>query len=107
MTFWEEIRFILGAGLLIGGLFVLVTAVIGNFRFSFVLSRMHAAGLGDTLGIVLVFLGITVLRGITGLTLKLLVIVALLWISSPTVSHLIMRTEIENGSPADKEKKKA
>ena len=104
MTFFEWVRFLLGAALLLGGLFVMVTAVIGNYRFRNVLCRMHAAGLGDTLGIVLVFAGITVLCGISVFTLKLAAIVVLLWISSPVASHMIMRMEIENGSSADGKK---
>lgn len=104
MTFLEWIRFLLGAALLLGGLFVMVTAVIGNYRFRNVLCRMHAAGLGDTLGIVLVFAGITVLCGISVFTLKLAAVVVLLWISSPAASHMIMRMEIENGSSADGQK---
>ena len=104
MTFFEWVRFLLGAVLLLSGLFVMVTAVIGNYRFCNVLCRMHAAGLGDTLGIVLVFAGITVLCGISVFTLKLAAIVVLLWISSPVASHMIMRMEIENGSSADGKK---
>lgn len=104
MTFLEWIRFLLGAALLLGGLFVMVTAVIGNYRFRNVLCRMHAAGLGDTLGIVLVFAGITVLCGLSVFTLKLAAVVVLLWISSPAASHMIMRMEIENGSSADGQK---
>ena len=55
MTAGEIIRFALGGLLLLSGLFFMVSAVIGNFRFSDVLPRMHAAGVGDTLGIALIF----------------------------------------------------
>lgn len=104
MTFFEWIRFLLGAALLLAGAFVMVTAVIGNFRFNYVLCRMHAAGLGDTLGIILIFAGITVLCGVSVFTLKLAAVIALLWVSSPVASHMIMRMEIENGSSADGKK---
>lgn len=98
MTILEIIRLIAGGLLLIGGLFCMVTAVIGNFRFRDVLPRMHAAGVGDTLGIALIFAGITVLCGFSAFTLKLLAVVVLLWISSPTLSHLIMKMEWKNGA---------
>lgn len=102
MTTLEIIRLAAGCVLLLAGLFVMVTAVVGNFRFRYALLRMHAAGLGDTLGIFLLFAGITVLRGFSFFTAKLALIVLLLWVSSPTASHLILRMEIENGAPADK-----
>lgn len=106
MTVFEWLRLILGGALLFGGIFVFVTGVIGNFRFSYALCRMHAAGLGDTLGIVLVFLGLTVLEGVSAFTLKLWLTAALLWVSSPTASHRIMQMEIRRGSSAGKEQKK-
>ena len=53
MTSAEGIRLAVGGILMLGGLFVFVTAVIGNFRFPDAATRMHAAALGDTLGILL------------------------------------------------------
>ena len=96
MTVGESIRFLAGALLLLGGLFALVTAVIGNFRFHDARMRMHAAGVGDTLGVFLLFAGITVLCGVSAFTLKLLAVLLFLWVSSPTLSHLIMKMEWQN-----------
>ena len=108
MTALEWIRFLLGALLMLCGCFFMVSAVIGNYRFRYVLMRMHAAGLGDTLGILLLFAGLWVLCGFSVFTLKLAVILLFLWVSSPVASHLIMRMVIENGGSADgrKEEKK-
>lgn len=93
MSNFETIRLILGGILLLGGLFCLVTAVIGNYRFKDVTQRMHAAGVGDTFGVLLLFAGITVLCGISSFTVKMTVVLALMWISGPTLSHLIMKLE--------------
>ena len=79
----------------------MITAVIGNYRFPYVLMRMHAAGIGDTFGILLLFAGLLILCGLSVFTLKLAVILLLLWTTSPVASHLIMRMGIENGSSAD------
>jgi len=100
MTASEMIRFAVGALLTAGGLFVIVTGVIGNFRFRYVLSRMHAAGLGDTLGLLLTVAGLIVLNGFSVFALKLILIVILFWCTSPVASHMIMKMEIENGSSA-------
>ena len=104
MTVLEWIRFLFGAALMLCGSFLLVTAVIGNYRFRNAPCRMHAAGLGDTLGILLLFLGLLVLCGFSVFTLKLGVIVFLLWITSPVTSHLILRMQVENGCRADGQK---
>lgn len=101
MTASEWIRFITGAVLTSCGIFVTVTGVIGNFRFRYVLARMHAAGLGDTLGLLLIMAGLAVFSGFGAFAVKLAVIVAVFWIASPVSSHLIMKMEIENGSSAD------
>ena len=106
MTVLEWIRFLLGALLLLSGTFFIVSSVIGNYRFRYVLARMHAAGLGDTLGILLLFAGIAILCGFSVFTLKLLLIILLLWATSPVASHLIMQMEIKNGSSADGRKEK-
>ena len=49
----EWIRFWISAVLLAAGVFWYIAAVIGVHRFGFVMNRMHAAGIGDTLGILI------------------------------------------------------
>ena len=51
MQMLEWIRFILGTGLLLVGLGIFLLQVFGVFKFKYVLNRMHAAAMGDTLGI--------------------------------------------------------
>lgn len=53
----EWIQFLLGVSLLIGGLFIFVVQLVGVFKFRFVLNRMHAAAMGDTLGIMISLTG--------------------------------------------------
>ena len=89
MTAAEGIRLAVGGILMLGGLFVFVTAVIGNYRFPDAATRMHAAALGDTLGILLLFAGLAVLCFSAGFALKLGIIVVLMWVSGPACSHLI------------------
>lgn len=93
MTF-EWIRFALAAALVAIGLAVMVLSVFGVYRLRYVLNRMHAAALGDTLGILFVILGLIVAVGFTFTTLKLALIVICLWFSGPVSSHLISRLEV-------------
>ena len=71
MTLAEGLRLAAGGALMLGGLFVFITAVIGNFRFPNAAARMHSAALGDTLGILLIFAGLAVFGFSGALLLKL------------------------------------
>ncbi len=93
----EWIRCIMAAGLILTGLFVALSAVLGLFRFKYVLNRMHAAALMDTLGILLVLLGIIVARGFAAVSLKFLLLIVMLWLTSPVATHLIAKLEVTSG----------
>ena len=107
MTFAEGLRLVVGGALMLGGLFVFVTAVIGNYRFPNAAARMHSAALGDTLGILLVFAGLAVICFSAGLLLKLGIILVILWISGPACSHLVagMIAEKQTGKKEENQTK--
>lgn len=90
----DWIRFALSAVLTVFGLFVLVTATLGLFRFHYVLNRIHATALADTLAVLTILAGLALAWGFTPVTLKLLAVVAFLWLTSPVASHLIGRLEV-------------
>ena len=102
MTAIEWIRFFIGAFLLLFGLGIFAIEMIGVFRFKYVLNRMHAAAMGDTLGIGFSFLGLMIMSGWNFTTLKLFLVILFLWFSSPVSSHLIARLEVTTNE--DKEK---
>ncbi|NLI20669.1 MAG: monovalent cation/H(+) antiporter subunit G [Clostridiales bacterium] len=89
----EWFRFGLTALFLTLGLFVLAVGIVGQYRFRYVLNRMHAASMGDSLGILLVVVGLCLSCGDGWMILKMLLMVVFLWIASPTGSHLIARLE--------------
>lgn len=90
----EDVRFIIGAVLIALGAIVFVISVIGVYRFRAILSRMHAAALGDTLGLFLVLAGLIVISGFTFHSLKLALVIITFWVASPVSSHLLCRLEI-------------
>lgn len=90
----DWIRFGLSAVLTFFGLFVLVTAVLGQFRFRYALNRVHAAALADTLAVLTILAGLALASGWTPFSLKLLAVVVFLWLTSPVASHLIGRLEV-------------
>ncbi len=101
-----EIRFILSALLMAAALFVLCTGVIGNWRFRYCLNRLHAASVNDTLGLLLSMASLAAASGINLTTLKYLLIVILLWITSPLSSHLIAQLEISTAPDLSSHMKK-
>ena len=90
----EWLRFALAAALMLSGLVFVISSVMGVYRFRYVLNRMHAAALGDTLGILLIVLGLVVINGLNLTSCKALLLVVLWWLSSPVASHLISRLEV-------------
>ena len=91
----EMIRFLLGTAFLLCGLAIFVVEILGNYRFRYVLSRMQAASIGDSFGIVLCLIGMMFYFGWTMACLKLLFVEVFLWCSSPVSSHLVAKLEAE------------
>lgn len=90
---WQWIRFGLVAALLLSGLFTLVVALLGLFRFRFALNRIHAAAMADTLSLLLFIAGVAVAVGFHAVAWKLALVVALQWCTSPLSSHVLSRFE--------------
>ena len=94
MQILEWIRFIAGVALLLIGLIIFVLQLLGVYKFKYVLNRMHAAAMGDTLGISVSLIGVILLSGWNITSLKMALIIAFLWMASPVSSHLIARLEV-------------
>lgn len=87
------VRIVIGLLLISIGLFVFITSVVGIFRLKYVLNRMHAAALGDTLGILFILAGLMVLVGFGFHALRMGLIIVFLWLASPVASHLLAKAE--------------
>lgn len=98
----EWIRFVIGTIVLCIGLAVFALEVFGVYRFHFVLNRMHAAAMGDTLGIGISLIGLIIFSGFNFTSLKMLLIVIFLWFASPVSSHLIARLEVTTDEELEK-----
>ena len=93
MEAFEWIRFFAGGALLVCGLLIFLIEIVGVFRFKYVLNRMHAAAMGDTLGIGCCLLGLILMCGFSFTSLKLFLVIVLRLFYSPVSSHLIARLE--------------
>lgn len=99
----EWIRFGIAAVLILSGLVTIGIAIFGVFRFNFVINRMHIAAACDTLGILMMLLGLIILSGFTAMSLKLILIVCFMWLANPVSSHLISKLEIETNEKIEEE----
>lgn len=90
---WQWIRFVLSAACLVTGLVFMILAVFGVNRFHRALNRMHAAAMGDTLGILFVFVGLILIRGFSMDSLKLFLVILFFWTAGPVSGHMISRLE--------------
>lgn len=93
MTAFEWIRFLIGSLFLLIGVVIFLTELFGVFHFKYVLNRMHAAAMGDTLAISACLLGLMIFSGLNFTTLKLFLIIVFLWFASPVSSHVLARLE--------------
>lgn len=89
-----SIREIIAAICIIPGIFVFCCSILGVFRLKYVLNRMHAAAMGDTLGLFLVVLGLLILGKDSFHMLKYVLIILFFWISSPIATHMIAKVEL-------------
>ncbi|NMB40648.1 MAG: monovalent cation/H(+) antiporter subunit G [Firmicutes bacterium] len=85
--------------LLLGGYFFLAAAVIGLIRLPDVYNRMHAMGKYDTLGAGLALLAMVILVQGASNVIKVLMIMGMILIVSPVMTHLIMKTAYDKGTP--------
>jgi multicomponent Na+:H+ antiporter subunit G len=79
-----------------GGAFCLV-GTLGLLRMPDLFTRMHAAGVADTLGAGFILLGLILQAGLTLVSFKLLAIGVLLFFTSPTATHALAKAALARG----------
>jgi multicomponent Na+:H+ antiporter subunit G len=84
------------ACLLLGSFFCMVGG-LGIIRLPDFYTRLHGAGITDTLGAGLVLLGLVLQAGLSLLAVKLAMIFFLLLLTSPTSTHAIARAARASG----------
>ncbi len=75
----------------LSGLFFFVVGTIGLLRMPDVYTRLHASTKCDTLGVSLILVGIIIGFGLSWLTVKLILIIIFIWLTTPTAAHAIAR----------------
>ena len=88
---------VLTSGFIICGVFFMLAGTIGVLRLPDFYTRMHAAGMTDTLGAEFIIIGLMVQAGISQTSLKLLLVAFLLFLTSPTASHAVANAAHQAG----------
>lgn len=82
---------------IIAGLFFLIVAAIGVLRLPDVFSRSHAVSLTDSLGAFLMLFGVAIHEGLSKNLMKILAVLALLYIQNPVIAHATVRAALRVG----------
>jgi len=86
----QWLQLCLSAVFMIGGVFFVIAGAVGVLRLPDFYTRMHAAGMTDTLGAEMILLGLMVQAGLSQTSLKLALIAFLLFLTSPTATHAVV-----------------
>lgn len=94
---WTSARDIVAALLLFLGLALTLIGSLGVIRFPDFYTRLHAAGVTDTGGALLILFGLATLAGWSFASLKLLLIAVFLMITTPVATHVLAQAAHAGG----------
>ncbi len=76
------------------GSLALVIGAVGLIRFPDLFSRLHAAGVIDTLAVMLILFGLLLQSGFSLISVKLLIILFFLLFTTPVSAHALAKTAL-------------
>jgi len=91
------IRMVVSAISILIGLIFVFSGTLGVLRLPDFYTRIHAAGLTDTLGVELILFGLIVQSGFSQMSLKLLMVSFFLFLTSPTATHAVANAAYKAG----------
>jgi multicomponent Na+:H+ antiporter subunit G len=80
----------------VGAIFLLISAV-GLLRLPDFYTRAHAVGKAETLGSMLLLVGLAIHNGAELTTIKILLILAIIFVTNPTATHALTRSAFRSG----------
>ncbi len=91
---WTDIP---SAACILAGGFFLVAGGIGLLRLPDLFTRMHAAGITDTLGVGLFVLGFVIQAGLGTVAVKLVVLLLFVLLTGPVAVHALAKAALHGG----------
>lgn len=82
---------------LIGGIVSMLIGSYGLLKLPDLFSRMHAAGMVDTLGLGLIVVGLIVQAGFSLISFKLFLIIVFVLYTGPAVTHALAQAALNAG----------
>jgi len=98
MSILEILREMISWILILSGGYFTIIGAIGMYRFPDIWSRVHAASVTDSAGMILLLAGMCVQAGFTLITVKLIIIGIFLFITGPTATHAVANAALVSGS---------
>jgi multicomponent Na+:H+ antiporter subunit G len=92
----SALQFAGSACLIVGTVFALIGG-IGILRMPDLFTRMHGAGITDTLGAGLILIGLALHAGLSLVSVKLLAVLFFLLVTSPTSTHALAGSALSHG----------
>jgi len=83
--------------LILIGVFLGISGAVGLFRFPDFFTRMHAAGITDTLCTACIIVGLVLQAGFTLISVKLIFILLFTWYTSPAAGHALIKAAHKTG----------
>ncbi len=90
------INFLSWVFLSLGSFFVVIGAY-GTFKFPDFWSRLQAASVTDSAGMILIMFGLCLQAGLTLITVKIIIIMVFLFITGPTSTHALANAALVSG----------
>lgn len=94
---WGFVRNVLTVIMLAGGLFFVLAGAVGVIRLPDFYTRLHAAGMTDTLGAELILFGLILQADGWQVIAKLLLVAFFLFVTSPTATHAVAHAAYKAG----------
>ncbi len=80
-------------------------SAVGMLRLPDFYSRLHSSGNSETLGLMMVLLGLAVYEGVNFVSFKLIFIFIFVFIGNPIGTHILSKTALKTGHPVWTKKK--
>ncbi|PCH96544.1 MAG: sodium:proton antiporter [Rhodobacteraceae bacterium] len=105
---WALVVEIISWILIISGSAFTIIGAIGSLRFPDFWSRLHAASVTESAGMILLIAGMCVHAGLSLVTVKLILIGAFIFLTGPTSTHAVANAALVSGErpESDEEDKK-
>lgn len=82
---------------LVGGAVFLCVSCVGLIRLPDFYTRAHAVGKAETLGSMLILVGLALYNGASLSSVKLLLVLGIVAVTNPTATHALARAAIRSG----------